>query len=55
MGCRLCKPVTACIQAKGLKLKMKKAWDIAMFLISNVGLNAGDIVSDGTTAYALSK
>ena len=53
MGCRLSRPDTTCFQGMGLKLK--KAWDIGMFIVNNVALNGGDVVSDGMTAYALSK
>ena len=32
-----------------------KVWDITVFFISNVILNGSDILSDGMTAYTLSK
>ena len=36
-------------------MKLRKLKDLSEFFVSNVVLNGGDIVTDGVTAYALSK
>ena len=42
-------------KAQAIRMKLKKVWDIFLFLIPNVIINSVDVITDIMTAYALCK